>query len=175
MPVIDQFRQYLLESKNDNEEKINQLSNFIFKNNLVNIIYEIEKSNSIAKIFHIGASNQLIDVLNYSVSSPLRSIEMDLTETPAIKRVYLEKKAIYFRNVPAIASELIPAIKFPQRFNLVLKKMGVSELAVLPLFFQNHAFSKECILVVLGPLSEEQRKFVKEASNEIINYINNKN
>ncbi len=171
----DNFTRYLQESKDDIDDKAIQLSAFIYKNELLNMIYEVNSSanNHIAKIVHIGAPSQLIDVLSHAVTMPLKQIQIDLDQTPVLRRVYSEKKSIYFRKVPELIAGLVPEIKYQQQVKMMLSQLGITDVAVLPIIINSTNFQKEFILAVLGPLDDDQKKFIKEVSIEFANYFNN--
>ena len=131
---MDFFTKYLLESKDEVEEKATQMSIFIYKNDLLNILYNVSNNNNhaIAKITHIGAPNQVIDILSHSVTVPLKQLEIDLEKTPVLRRVYAEKKSIYFRKLPELIAGLIPEIKYQQQARMVLQQLGITDVAVVP-------------------------------------------
>lgn len=172
---MDNFTKYLHESKDDVEDKATQMSIFIYKNDLLNILYTVSnhQDRHVAKIAHIGAPNQLIDILSHSVTVPLKQIDIDIETTPVLRRVYAEKKSIYFRKLPELIAGLIPDIKHQQQARMILQQLDVTDVAVLPVVITNPKYQKEYILAVLGPLTDEQKQFIKNVSQELTNYFNN--
>ena len=151
------------------------MSNFIYKNDLLNVIYEInDSSNSaIGKITHIGAPGQVIDILSHSVSKPLRQIEIKIDQTPVLRRIYSEKKSIYFRKIPELVAGLIPDIKYQHQATMILRELGITDIAAIPVIINSPKLKKEFILAVLGPLDEDQKQFIKNVVKEFTEYYNN--
>ena len=174
MYPINNFSKYLKESKDVPEDKVIQSSSFIYKNDLLNVIYEVKKSSDkpILKVLHIGAPPQIIDILSHSVSVPLRQIEIDLLQTPVLRRVYTEKKAIYFRKVPELIAALLPDVKQQYQARELLKQLNITDIATIPIDINDNGSTREYILAVLGPLDDEQKKFIKDVTNELMDHFN---
>jgi len=138
------------------------------------MIYEVNSSTKkpIAKIVHIGSPSQVIDVLSHAVTMPLKQIEIDLEQTPVLRRVYSEKKSIYFRKVPELIAGLIPEVKYQQQIKMVLSQLGITDIAVVPILINGKKFQKEYMIAVLGPLNDDQKKFIKEVSQKFANFYN---
>ena len=176
MLSINNFVKYLNESNDTIDDKVIQMSSFIYKSDLLNVIYEVNSSKTkpIAKIAHIGAPNQVIDVLSHAVTVPLKQIEIEIEKTPVLRRVYAEKKSIYFRKIPELVGGLLPEVKYQQQIRMVLKQLGITDVAVIPFDISLQNQKKEFILAVLGPLDDDQKKFIKEVTQEFTNYYNSK-
>ncbi len=174
LPVIN-FVKYLQESKDDIDDKAIQMSVFIYKNDLLNVLYEVNSfnNNPIARINHIGAPNQVIDILSHSVTVPLRQIEIEVDKTPVLRRVYAEKKSIYFKKLPELIAGLVPDVKYQQQAKSVLNELGITDVAAVPVDVNNSTHKKEYILAVLGPLDDEQKKFIKDVALEFTKHFNN--
>ena len=174
MYSINNFSKYLKESKDALEDKVVQYYSFIYKNDLLNVIYEVKKTTDkpILKVLHIGAPPQIIDILSHSVSVPLRQIEIDLLQTPVLRRVYTEKKAIYFRKVPELIAALLPDVKQQYQARELLKQLNITDIATIPIDINDNGSTREYILAVLGPLDDEQNKFIKDVTNELMDHFN---
>ena len=174
MYSYENFTKYLQESKDNLDEKVIQMGNFIYKNDLLNVIYEVSNTSNpvVAKITHIGAPSQIIDVLSHSVSVPLKQIEINIEQTPVLRRVHAEQKSIYFRKIPELVAGLIPDIKYQHQTMTILKGLGITDIAALPVTISNPKYNKEYILAVLGPLDDDQKQFIKNVANELTNHFN---
>lgn len=169
---VNNFVKYLQESKDGIDDKAVQMSVFIYKNDLLNVLYEVNSSkiNPIARINHIGAPNQVIDILSHAVTVPLKQIEIEVEKTPVLRRVYKEKKSIYFKKLPELVAGLVPDVKYQQQAKLILNGLGITDVAAIPVDVTSTAHKKEYILAVLGPLDDDQKKFIKDVALEFANY-----
>lgn len=173
---VTNFVKYLQDSKDDIDDKAVQMSVFIYTNELLNVLYEVNssKTNPIARINHIGAPNQVIDILSHAVTVPLKQIEIEVEKTPVLRRVYGEKKSIYFKKLPELIAGLVPEVKYQQQAKSILNSLGITDIAAIPVDVNNSSHKKEYILAVLGPLNDEQKKFIKDVASEFTNYYNKK-
>ena len=106
---------------------------------------------------------------------PLKKIEIDLLQTPVLRRVYIEKKAIYFKKVPELVAGLIPIVKQQNQIREILNQLGITDVAAIPIELNLSKNYQEYILAVLGPLDDQQKKFIKDVTGELMNYYKNHN
>ena len=154
----------ILKSNDDLQEVIIQTSIYIYKQDLLNLIYEIKnhQQEPVMNIVQVGAPNYIISTLNHSVSTPLRQIDLNLLQSKVFRRVYSEKRAIYFRKLPEIVDNLLPNLKQSYQINKTLQQLKRTDIAVVPIELKN--LGKEFVLALLGPLSEDQKKLIKEVT-----------
>lgn len=148
-------------------ENCKTLSNYLYKNELLNAVYFVEekdKNDPFVSLITIGAPKQIIDMINASVNQPIVNMKFSVLEIPVMRRVYKEKKPIYYKRIPDLVSAFIPALPSKKMVNLMLNKFGITDMGLAPVFItlKDHQ-SIFLILCVLGPLSQDQRLFVKEA------------
>jgi hypothetical protein len=66
----------------------------------------------------------------------------------------------------------MPSLKHQNTIIPVLKQLGITDVAVMPVDIEN--YKKEYILAVLGPLNDEQKQFLKKLTQTFTDYFNKK-
>ena len=145
------------------DEKIRYLVNFLQVNDLLNIYFRLSKNSSppTTRIYQIGAPEQIIMMIRRGLNVSLESIDIKILDMPVLRRVYTEQKNIYFKKVPRLIAGLIPQLHNQRSIEDTLRTLGITDVAVLPIL---NTLDKEVIglLAVLGPLTQEQMKQIKE-------------
>ncbi|MHA2362425.1 MAG: hypothetical protein ACXAC7_00605 [Candidatus Hodarchaeales archaeon] len=151
-----------LQSKNTFKEKILFVATFLRNEEYLNVFYLISTKNetAYARIGAIGAPRQMIDTVQQAIRIPIGEILFPVADTPVLRRVYDEKRRIYFKKLPELFAGLFPDAKVQPKLVDTLHMLGITDVAVIPIFHKDNQ-PPIAILAVLGPLLPDQLNYLK--------------